>query len=85
MSISSSKMPLISLHQWDEDRKTTGVVYDHSQARPITSKNNIKKSRQAAFMSALTQRKQSPGLHHQAKSTTSDSLNQEQYQAQSER
>ncbi len=75
-----------SLKQWDEDRKTLGVVYDLSRAKPVERKNTIKNSRQAAFKSALAERTKPSGQHQDTKTNTSgSSLGKEQCGAQARR
>ncbi|XP_071805636.1 uncharacterized protein [Asterias amurensis] len=75
-----------SLKQWYEDRKRLKVVYDHSRAKPVERKNKIKKSRQAAFKSALAERTKPSGQHQYTKTNTSDSsLGKEQCGAQANR
>ncbi|XP_071806088.1 uncharacterized protein [Asterias amurensis] len=75
-----------SLKQWYEDRKRLRVVYDHSRAKPVERKNKIKKSRQAAFKSALAERTKPSGQHQYTKTNTSDSsLGKEQCGAQAKR
>ncbi|XP_071805991.1 uncharacterized protein [Asterias amurensis] len=75
-----------SLKQWYEDRKRLRVVYDHSRSKPVERKNKIKKSRQAAFKSALAERTNPSGQHQDTKTNTSDSsLGKEQCGAQTNR
>ncbi|XP_071805239.1 uncharacterized protein [Asterias amurensis] len=75
-----------SLKQWYEDRKRLRVFYDHSRAKPVERKNKIKKSRQAAFKSALAERTKPSGQHQYTKTNTSDSsLGKEQCGAQAKR
>ncbi|XP_071805850.1 uncharacterized protein [Asterias amurensis] len=75
-----------SLKQWYEDRKRLRVVYDHSRAKPVEMKTKIKKSRQAAFKSALAERTKPSVQHQDAKTNTSDSsLGKEQCGAQAKR
>ncbi|XP_071807343.1 LOW QUALITY PROTEIN: uncharacterized protein [Asterias amurensis] len=75
-----------SLKQWYEDRKRLRVVYDHSRAKPVERKNKIKKSRQAAFKSALAERTTPSRQYQDTKTNTSDSsLGIEQCRAQAKR
>ncbi|XP_033642690.1 uncharacterized protein LOC117302773 isoform X1 [Asterias rubens] len=75
-----------SLKQWYEDRKRLRVDYDHSRSKPVERKNKIKKSRQAAFKSALAERTTPSGQYQDTKTNTSDSsLGKEQFGAQEKR
>ena len=75
-----------SLKQWYEDRKRLRVDYDHSRSKPVKRKNKIKKSRQAAFKSALAERTTPSGQYQDTKTNTSDSsLGKEQFGAQEKR
>ena len=60
-------MPLkntITLDEWEEDRRTTRAVYDHSLAKPVSRKNKIKHSKSSAFLSIFPFNKPSCRIHH---------------------
>ncbi|XP_022111636.1 protein NLRC5-like [Acanthaster planci] len=46
-------MPVKTIQQLDEDNKATAVVYDHSKAKLVISKNKVRRCRRETFLSVL--------------------------------
>ncbi|XP_022084323.1 protein NLRC5-like isoform X3 [Acanthaster planci] len=57
-----AKMPQKTIQQLDEDNKATAVVYDHSNAKLVTRRNKVRRSRKEAFLTAIPYRRSSS--HH---------------------